>query len=117
MGTRSPILVKAFIKSEFSCELRGIGSFAFRDLHFGAAVLYVLSPIEFKQYFFPPMDASIAVFSVHLSTGSTAGKIFVVDFSVADIDVGVGVVVVGLNVLAEDVSEIWLIRFAIFCVN
>ena len=75
-------------------ELRGIGSFAFRDLHFASAVLYVLSPNEFAQYFFPPMDTSIAAFNVHLSTGLTAGKTFVVGFLVGElVDVVVAAVV------------------------
>ena len=75
------------MKSEFSWKLRGIGSFAFRDLHFASAVLYVLSPSEFKQYFFPPMFASTAALSVQLSTGLTAGKTFVVGvLAVADLN-------------------------------
>ena len=114
---------KTFIKSEFSWELLGIGSFAFRDLHFASAVLYVLSPIEFRQYCFPPMDASTAPFSVHLSTGLIAGNAitwsitFVDSFLVVGVDVGVAVVVVGFNVLAKDAAKVWLIRCAIFCVN
>ena len=95
------------MKSEFSCELLGIGSFAFRDRHFASAVLYVLSPSEFTQYFFPPIDASTAAFSVHLSTGLTAGKTFMVGFLVVAVD-GAGVVV-GFNV-AADGSKVWLIK-------
>ena len=81
----SPIFDKTFMKSEFSLELLGIGSFAFRDLHFSSAVLYVLSPIELKQYFFSAMDASTAAFSVHLPTGLTAGKTFVIGFLVEEV--------------------------------
>ena len=118
----SPIFDKTFMRSEFSWALLGIGSFAFRDRHFASAVLYVLSPIEFTQYFFPPMDASTAAFSVHLSTGLTAGKTFVsgffvgfvVGFLVVVVDVRVDVVVVDCNLVVEDVAKIRLIRFAIF---
>ena len=98
---------KTYIKSEFSLELRGIGSFAFCDRHFASAVLYVLSPIELAQYIFPPMDASTAAFSVHLSTGLTAGKTFMVGFLVVAVD-GAGVVV-GFNV-AADGSKVWLVK-------
>ena len=111
------------MKSEFSWELLGIGSFAFRDRHFASAVLYVLTPSEFKQNFFPPMNASKAAFSVHLATGLIAGNAitwsitFVDSFLVVGVDVGVAVVVVGFNVLAKDAAKVWLIRCAIFCVN
>ena len=67
----------------------------------------MLSPSEFTQYFFPPIDASTAAFSVHLSTGLTAGKIFMVGFLVVAVD-GAGVVV-GFNV-AADGSKVWLIK-------
>ena len=93
---------KTYIKSEFSLELRGIGSFAFCDRHFASAVLYVLSPIELAQYIFPPMDASTAAFSVHLSTGLTAGKTFVVGFLVGEV-VDIVVVVAPVVVAAADV--------------
>ena len=97
---------KTYIKSEFSLELRGIGSFAFRDRHFASAVLYVLSPIELAQYIFPPMDASTAAFSVHLSTGLTAGKTFVVVFLVGElVDVVVVVAAVVVVVVAAVVEE------------
>ena len=95
------------MKSEFSLELRGIGSFAFRDRHFASAVLYVLTPSEFKQNFFPPMNASKAAFSVHLATGLIAGKIIVLNFLVV-VDVRVAVVVVGFNLVAEDITRLRL---------
>ena len=73
----------------------------------------MLSPIEFMQYFFPPMDASTAAFRVHLSTGLTVGKIFVfsfvVGFLVVVVDIEVVFLVVGFNLVAEDVAKIWLI--------
>ena len=56
------------------------------------------------------MDAFTAASSVHLSTGSTAGNAitcsttFVVSFFVVVVDV----VVVGFNVVAEDVTRVWL---------
>ena len=97
---------KTYTKSEFSLELRGIGSFAFRDRHLASAVLYVLSPIELAQYFFPPMDTSTAAFSVHLSTGFTAGKTFMVGFLVGElVDLVVAVAVVVVVVAAVVVEE------------
>ena len=101
------------MKSKFILELLGIGSFALRDLHFASAVLYVLSPSDFRQYFIPQMDASTAPLSVQLSTGLTAGNAltcsttFVVSFFVVVVDVGVAVVAVGFNVPAEDAAKVW----------
>ena len=58
------------------------------------------------------MDASTAALSVQLSTGLTAAVIacnnFVVGFSVVVVDVEVVVVVVGFNVVAENVAKVWL---------
>ena len=66
----------------------------------------MLSPIEFKQYSFPPMDASTAAFSVHLSTGLTAEKTFVVVFLVVElVDVVEVVAVVVVVVVAAVVEE------------
>ena len=106
----SPILAKTFMKSEFSMALLGIGSLAFRNRHFASAVLYVLSPIEFTQYFFPPMYASTAAFSVHLSTGLTAGKTFVVVFLVEELMDVVVVVVAVVAVVVAAVAEETLVR-------